>query len=212
MEASHKIHLSSKRIKKGPKTTNKTEMVVGTIMAEEIKNATKMTEAEIAKETEIREAQKEMIEAEEETAEGNHQEKNQDQVRIKISREIILDLTSMAETGEVEMTNGSQKVDHDQEVGHTPTSPGADNLGMKKSKEVGLTLSIKDQERNGADPDLAMMIRIEPSDRNIILIVRTQTSRIGEETFLKIRDEVKVRPTKKDQNLIELDMIENFIN
>lgn len=210
MEESHKIHLSSKRIKKGPKTINKTEMVEEMIMAEEIKNATKMTKAEIAKETEIREAQKEMIEAEEETAEGNHQEKNQDQVRIKISREIVLDLTSMAV--EVEMTNGSQKVDRDQEVGHTPTSPGADNLGMKKSKEVGLTLSIKDQERNGTDPDLAMMIRIEVSDRNIILIVRTQTSRIGEETSLKIRDEVKVRPTKKDQNLIELDMIENSIN
>jgi len=200
MVVSHKIHLSSRRIRREHKLISSPgAMVMPMTMAEERRI---VTEAEIAKETEIREVK---VMAEEEIAEGN-QEKIQ--VRIPKYREIVLDPIGMA--GEVEMANGFLEADRDQEVGHTLTSPGADNLGMKKSKEVGQALKIE-QERNGADPDLATMIEIIEAGRNIILIVRTPSS-IREEITLKIRDEAKVRAIKKVKTLIEIDMIENCTN
>jgi len=161
MEVSHKIHLSSRKIRRELLRTNSS--LTGTMTLTEIMTMIEMvaeesrivTGVEIA--NKIREAK---TMAEEETAEesitkGNYQEKTQ--VRIQKDREIVLDQIDMAV--EVEMDNGYQEADPAPEVDHTLTGLEAGNLGMRKSKEVGLALKI-DKARSGVDPDLITVVEI----------------------------------------------------
>ena len=183
-------------------------------MIEMVAEETRMfeTEAEMEKETEIKEIKMIVMaeeEIKEETTEGNliikDKIKGKIQVRTPMDKEIVLDQIDMAE--EVEMDSGSQEADLDPEVDHTQIDLGVDNLGMKKSKEVGLALKIE-EVRNGVDPDPTIMIEIIGAARNIILVVRTQI-RMIEYRILRIRDKTKIRITKKVRTLIEIDMIEN---